>query len=258
MEDFIPPFGNGKNPYKLWSLSIYFNTVYVANYLYIIFILIANEFWEDLLGTNVLNTCYKDTVKYWLLLHFIKPIATMIIVKFCGLHKLFCGACSKLCLISFFMLMFDISFGVLAIYFCWLDLFNIYSQGNKNCNLPSPIEQYYNYDESSLIFILLSFLAIHFLFIWLELFRFVEVVTFQHNKRKLKKKKNKANKKKKRKNIENIQVQHNKDYQSVEMEDISKSIECIDDIDNDDNKSMERELSVSLEIANEGIKDWIS
>ena len=94
--DFKSPKTFGKNPYKLWSLSFYFNAVYVGNYLFILFILIANEFWEDFLGNNVLNICYKDTVKYWLLLHFIKPIFTALVVNCCGLHKLFCCcSCSK-------------------------------------------------------------------------------------------------------------------------------------------------------------------
>eukprot|EP01084_Bolivina_argentea_P080082 145104_1 len=212
--DFSHPLPSGKNPYKLWSLSIYFNTVYVVNYLYVLFILIVNEFWEDLIGNNVLNTCYKDTVKYWLLLHFVKPIITIVIVNCCGLHKICCCACSKVCLISFVMLVFDITFGTLAIYYCWIDLLHIYSQGNEYCNItPNNNYNHYDYNQSSLIFILLSFLAIHFIFIWLELFRFIEIVTFQCNKYKLRQ--IKSNKK----------TIIKKDYESVGMDDVSKSID---------------------------------
>ena len=92
--DFKNPRITGKNPYKLWSLSIYFHTVYVLNYLYILFVILVNEFWEDLMGNNVLDHCYRDTVKWWLLLHFVKPILTMIIVNCCRLNKI-CCACSK-------------------------------------------------------------------------------------------------------------------------------------------------------------------
>eukprot|EP01083_Nonionella_stella_P174388 604357_1 len=216
--DLLSPLPSGKNPYKLWSLSFYFNSIYVANYLYILFILIVNEFWEDLIGNNVLNTCYQDTVKYWLLLHFIKPIATMIIINCCGLHKLMCCACSKICVISFLMLSFDILLCVLSLMYCWLDLFKIYYGGNQYCNIPlSHPHAQYDYATSSLVFILLSFIGVQFVFIWLELFRFIEVLIFQSNKQKLKELKNKKRRQNK---------QHpNNVYLSVDMEDVSQSID---------------------------------
>ena len=74
------------------------------------------------------------------------------------------------------MLVFDILFGILSIYFCWLDLFNIYYGGNQFCNIENEYNEY-DYSQSSLVFILLSFILIHFIFIWLESFRFVEVCT---------------------------------------------------------------------------------
>ena len=131
------------------------------------------------------------------------------------------------------MLIFDILLGVTSIYYCWLDLFNIYYIGDEYCNIPlqSHLDSY-NYSQSSLIFTLLSFILIHFIFIWLEAFRFVEMIVFQHNKQKMKSKSKKSNKiqeenidnnqnKKKKKKLSNQRL----DYHSVSMEDLSKSID---------------------------------
>jgi len=123
------------------------------------------------------------------------------------------------------MLIFDILFGILSIYYCWLDLFMIYYGGNTYCNIPLNDNQTeYEYAQSSLLFILLSFIAINFIFIWFEAFRFVEVIVFQHNKRKLKQirniKKPKQNKNRKKK----LSIQKQQDYESVNLEDLSKSI----------------------------------
>ena len=109
------------------------------------------------------------------------------------------------------MLIFDILLGVLSFKYCWLDLFFILYEGNEHCNMSPPAAPEpsiflsnavqnkqnigsYEYAQSSLIFTLLSFITIHFVFIWLELFRFVEVLMFHHNKRELKKQKNKNKK----------------------------------------------------------------
>jgi len=179
------------------GLSTYFNIVYVTNYIYIAFVLAVNEFWIDLFGTNVLGTCYHDTVRYWLLMHFIKPIVTVLILNCCRRHKCCCCACSKICLLSFCNLLIDIALGALSTYYCWLDLFYIYYEGNEHCNIAAPhpyqMDGGYSYSFSSLIFLILSFIFIHFTFIWLETFRFVEIVVFQAHKSKLKRRKNSSN-----------------------------------------------------------------
>ena len=183
------------------------------------------------------------------------------------------------------MLMFDILLGVTSIYYCWLDLFNIYYVGDEYCNIPlqSPSDSY-NYSESSLIFTLLSFILIHFIFIWLEAFRFVEMIVFQHNKQRMKRKKSNKihinnersgsnqNKHKKQKNAKKKKKKlsnQRQNYHSVNMDDFSKSMDdnkLMDivlpfdeqqqnandnNINNDINNNINNEISIKYEIDNE-------
>jgi len=57
--------------------------------------------------------------------------------------------------------------------------------GDEYCNIPSPSD-HYQYADSSLVFLLLSFIGIHFVFIWLSTFRFVEIIWFSLQRRRLK------------------------------------------------------------------------
>jgi len=228
--NFKHPLHSGRNPYKLWSLSVYFNAANVGTYLYIVFMLIVNEFWEDLIGTNVLGVCYDDNVRFWLSIHILKPLLTICIVHCCGLHELCCA--SKICCISTTTLLLDALIVAGSIYYCWLGLFYIYYGGDQYCNLPpsSPSPSggtgTYEYADCSVVFLLLSFIGIHFVFIWLSAFRFVEIICFSLQRRRLNKLKRSPSRSRKGPHSEHsVKYDHQSVYESVDIDDLSKSID---------------------------------
>ena len=123
------------------------------------------------------------------------------------------------------MLLLDALILMGSIYDCWLGLFYIYYGGDQYCNMPPP----YQYADSSVVFLLLSFIGIHFVFIWLSAFRFVEIICFSLQRRRLIRLQKSPSRK--LKSEHSSKYSHQSVYESVDIDDLSKSM--------DDNRVMD-------------------